>query len=42
MDYLMTIVEKEMNSKIKNVYPIGSGATASCYCVEIFDYPFKI
>lgn len=42
MDFLMTIVEKEMNSKIKNVYPIGSGATASCYCVEIFDYPFRI
>ncbi|MBQ4572575.1 MAG: fructosamine kinase family protein [Clostridia bacterium] len=42
MDFLMSTVEKEMNSKIKNVYPIGSGATASCYCIEIFDYPFKI
>ncbi len=42
MDYLMSIVEKEMNTKVKGVYPIGSGATASCYCVELFEYPFKI
>ena len=42
MDYLMSIVEKEMNTNVKSVYPIGSGATASCYCVEVFDFPFKI
>lgn len=42
MDNLMSTVEKEMNSRIKNIYPVGNGATASCYCVELFDYPFRI
>lgn len=42
MDYLMSIVEKEMSTKVKDVYPIGSGATASCYYVELFEYPFNI
>lgn len=42
MDYLISIVENEMNTTVKNIYPIGNGATASCYYVEISDSPFKI
>ena len=42
MEYLISTVEKELNTKVKNVYPIGNGSTASCYAVEISNYPFKL
>ncbi len=35
-------VEREMKTKVKSVTAIGNGATASCYCAEITDPPFKL
>lgn len=42
MDNIKTIVESELNKTVKSVAPIGNGNTASCYCVEIVEHPFKL
>lgn len=41
-EIIKIIVEKEMNTTVKSVTAIGNGATASCYCAEITDSPFKL
>ncbi len=41
-DRIQKIVEKEMNTTVKSVTEIGSGATASAYLVKISDKPYKI
>lgn len=41
-DRIKQIVEKEMDTAVKSVTEIGNGATASCYCAEIFNEPYKI
>lgn len=42
MDNLILTVEKNFNTKIKNVFPCGEGATASCYYVETTNYPYNL
>ena len=42
MNNIKTIVERELNTTVKNVYSVGNGHTASCYCVDITDSPFKL
>lgn len=41
-DRILQIVEKEMNTTVKSVTEIGSGATASAYLIEINDNPYKL
>lgn len=42
MENIKSIVEEQLNTTVTNVVSIGNGATASCYCVEITDSPFKL
>lgn len=42
MNNIKEIVEEQLNTKDKNVFPVGNGATATCYCVETTDSPFKL
>ncbi len=42
MDNIKTIVESQLNTKVTDISSIGNGATATCYCVEITDSPFKL
>ena len=42
MNNIKTIVERELNTTVKNVCSVGNGHTASCYCAEISDFPFKL
>lgn len=42
MENIKAIVEKELKTTVKNVVSVGNGNTASCFCVEITDYPFKL
>lgn len=42
MNNIKIIVEEQLNTTVKNVVPIGNGNTASCYCVELIDSPFKL
>ena len=42
MENIKTIVESQLNTTVINVFPVGNGHTASCYCVEITDSPFKL
>lgn len=41
-DRIQLIVEREMNTTVKSVTEIGSGATASAYSVEISTEPYKM
>lgn len=41
-DDIKKVVEKNLNTKVNKIYLIGNGATASCYCVEITDLPYKL
>lgn len=36
------IVEKQMNTAVSKMYPIGKGASGSVYCVEIKSEPYKL
>ena len=42
MKNIKTIVESQLNTTVINVVPVGNGHTASCYCVDIIDLPFKL
>lgn len=42
MDNIKSIVEEQFNTTVTNIVSIGNGNTASCYCVEISDSPFKL
>ena len=42
MKNIKTIVESQLNTTVINVVPVGNGHTASCYCVDIIDSPFKL
>ncbi len=42
METIKAIVEKQLNTTVTNVSSVGNGATASCYCVEIVDFPFRL
>ncbi len=42
MDNIKSIVEKHLNTTVTNIVSAGNGNTASCYCVEITDSPFKL
>ena len=42
MDKIKAIVEDKLNTTVINVSSVGNGATASCYCVEIADSPFRL
>lgn len=41
-DRILQIAEQEMNTTVKSVTEIGSGATASAYLIEINDNPYKL
>lgn len=41
-DRIQQIIENEMNTTVKSVAEIGSGATASAYLIEINDNPYKL
>lgn len=42
MNNIKAIVEEQLNTTVININPVGNGNTASCYCVEITDSPFKL
>ena len=42
MDNIKAIVEEQLHTTVTNISSVGSGATATCYCVEIADLPFKL
>lgn len=42
MDKIKAIVEEQLNTTVTNISSVGSGATATCYCVEIIDSPFRL
>lgn len=42
MDKIKAIVEEQFNTTVTNVSSVGNGATATCYCVEIMDFPFRL
>ena len=42
MNKIKAIVEEQLNTTVINVSSVGNGATATCYCVEIMDFPFRI
>lgn len=42
MENIKSIVESQLNTTVTKVVPVGNGNTASCYCVEITDSPFKL
>ena len=42
MENIKSIVESQFNTTVTKVFPVGNGNTASCYCVEITDSPFKL
>ncbi len=42
MDKIKAIVEERLNTTVTNVSSIGNGATATCYCVDIVDSPFRL
>lgn len=42
MDNIKTIVEEQLNTTVTNISSVGNGATATCYCVETINSPFKL
>lgn len=42
MENIKSIVESQFNTAVTKVFSVGNGNTASCYCVEITDSPFKL
>lgn len=42
MENIKSIVESQLNTTVTKVVPVGNGNTASCYCVELLDSPFKL
>ncbi len=42
MNNIKTIIEAQLNTTAINIYPVGSGGTATCYCVETTHSPFKL
>ena len=42
MDNIKSIVESQLNTTVTMVVPVGNGNTASCYCVELIDAPYKL
>ena len=42
MNNIKVIVEEQLNTTVTSVKPIGNGNTASCYCVDISNSPFKL
>ena len=42
MNKIKAIVEEQLNTTGENVVHIGSGNTASCYCVDINESPYKL
>lgn len=37
-----SIIEKQMNTKVKRIYPVGKGASGLVFCAEIDCEPYKI
>ena len=42
MKNIKSIVEEQLKTTVISIIPVGNGNTASCYCVSISDYPFKL
>ncbi len=42
MNNIKLIVEEHLNTTVISVKPVGNGNTASCFCVEITESPFKL
>ena len=41
-DLIKSVVEKQMNTKVKQIRSVGKGASGSVYLVKIKTEPFKI
>lgn len=42
MNNIKAIVEEQLNTTVININPVGNGNTASCYCVDTNDSPYKL